>query len=499
MKAKPNILIFMTDHQRGDTVHPYNKAIMPNVNSLAANGITFKNAYCPSPHCCPSRATFFTGLYPSEHGVFNNVDVGNTLSRGLNKGVELFSEYMKKDDYIMDYSGKWHVSAEEGPQDRGFNIYDDLHKNRYKKTNRNEMPTLKPWQPYYNMARSSSQRSESEIIRSGYPKFYLYGDIIEGTPKSEYKGAASFDESVLLDALNIIENRKTSKPWCHFVGMTGPHDPYIVPQAFIDMYNIDDIELPENFYDDMLDKPALYRRTKERFSQLSDDEHRKCILNYLAFCSYEDSLFGKIMEALKDNDQLVNTIILYTSDHGDYMGEHGLWTKGLPCFKGAYHVPLIFGDFGAEIVNKKGRVVDNNIRLSDLADTILDISQTPHKNMHTIGRSLLPFMRNEAVLDWNDDLYTQSNGNEVYGIQRSVISGKWRYTFNAFDYDELYNLETDPNEMKNLINDINHSDIVKTMCEKMWKFAYKTKDACVNSYITTSFAPYGPGIIFEDE
>ena len=73
----------MTDHQRSDSVYPYNKAITPNVDSFATNGITFKNTFCPSPHCCLARATFFSGLYPSEHGVWNNVEVGNTLSRGL--------------------------------------------------------------------------------------------------------------------------------------------------------------------------------------------------------------------------------------------------------------------------------------------------------------------------------------------------------------------------------------------------------------------------------
>ena len=92
--ARPNLLIFMTDQQRGATVLPGSpvKAVTPCLDRFRAEGVTFTRAFCPSPHCCPSRATFFSGLYPSEHGVWNNVDVGNTLSRGLNDGIRLWSE-----------------------------------------------------------------------------------------------------------------------------------------------------------------------------------------------------------------------------------------------------------------------------------------------------------------------------------------------------------------------------------------------------------------------
>jgi len=88
---RPNILVFMTDQQRADTIPPYSRARMPNLERFCSDGVVFTQAFCPSPHCCPSRATFFTGLYPSQHGVWNNVDVPNTLSRGLHEGVRLWS------------------------------------------------------------------------------------------------------------------------------------------------------------------------------------------------------------------------------------------------------------------------------------------------------------------------------------------------------------------------------------------------------------------------
>ena len=109
----PNILIMMTDHQRGDTVLPGHPAITPNIDQLAAEGVTFTEAFCPSPHCCPSRATFFTGLYPSRHGVWNNICNDQALSRGLKDGVQLWSEDLAAAGYQLHFSGKWHVSVEE--------------------------------------------------------------------------------------------------------------------------------------------------------------------------------------------------------------------------------------------------------------------------------------------------------------------------------------------------------------------------------------------------
>ena len=496
MDNRPNILVFMTDHQRADTVFPYNRAITPNVDKLAGNGVSFSQAYCPAPHCCPSRATFFTGLYPSQHGVWNNVDVPNTLSKGLYQGVELFSEYLARDGYKLDYSGKWHVSSEEGPQDRGFNVYGTNNKRKYLKNTRAQKPSTHEWMEYTKKLSDAGGRRDGELVREGYPEFFLYGKTEDVDSASASAYVINHDEKVLNETLEIIRAREDDDPWFHFVGMLGPHDPYFVPRKFLDMYDIEDIELPDNFYDEMLDKPALYRRTRDRFSQLSEREYKQCILNYLAFCTYEDYLFGKVVDELEICGKLDNTIVIYLSDHGDYLGEHGLWTKGVPCFDGAYHIPLIFGDYGAGIIKDKGRVVEETALLSDMANTILDLCGVGHK-MGDIGRSLTPFLRADKVGDWNNDRYTQTNGNEIYAIQRSVVSGKWKYTFNSFDYDELYDLEQDPGETRNLVGSDDLKPIRRMMCKKLWEFARKTDDVCVCPYITTALAEFGPGIIDE--
>lgn len=486
-KTKPNILIFMTDHQRGDMAPPFKRAKTPNLDNFFKDAVAFTSTYCPAPHCCPSRATFFSGLYPTEHGVWNNVDVGNTLSRGLNDGVRLWSEDLKEEGYKLYFTGKWHVSSEEGPEDRGWKV--TCENTRYTKP-QGYRPPPNPyeWKCYSQGAVccGDETRKEGGIIRPGYPEYLQYG--INENP---FRDGDKVDSAVK----TILERKDTGIPWCHFVGTVGPHDPYVVPKRFLDMYNLDDIQLPDNFFDEMKDKPALYRRTKDRYSQLSEHEHRKSILHYLAFCTYEDYLFGRILEALKDKGELENTVIIYTSDHGDYMGEHGLWAKGLPCFHSAYHVPLLI-KWPGEVVNP-GRTVEEFVSLADLAPTILEIAGIKADREFS-GKSLVSFLKGEEPESWRDAVFTQTNGNELYGIQRSVMTEEWKYVYNGFDYDELYNRKEDPDELRNLINDSQYQPVVRELCKRMWEFAYAHGDVCINPYIMVAHVPYGPGIIFEN-
>jgi len=488
--SKPNFLVFMTDHQRGDMQPPFEKIIAPNMERLYKNGVSFTNAYCPSPHCCPSRASFFSGLFPSEHGVWNNVDVSNSISRGLYDNVRLFSEDFKDAGYNMYFAGKWHVSAVEGPEDRGFEIITP-EPHRIYKSNEN-LPDIKEWQIYtdkqeneksHAFRQENSTRREAEIMRPGYTEYVQYGT------HEDYFG----DKPLVKSAVDKINTLSNEEPFFLYIGVLGPHDPYFAPKEYLDMYDINDIELPESFNDDMEDKPALYRRTRDAFAQLSEEEHRESIRHYMAYCTFEDALFGKLLDALEQKGLLDNTIVVYTSDHGDYVGAHRLWAKGLPCFREAYNINAVIGFGGIE---SKERVVDDFITLADYAPTFLELAGIQAERKFA-GKSFAAFLNDGIPDNIHTEMYTQSNGNELYGIQRSVFDKKYKYVFNGFDYDELYDLENDPFETKNLINDPNYAPVIKDMCKKMWQFAYENKDNITNPYIMTALAPYGPGIIFE--
>lgn len=504
---RPNIIVFMTDHQRGDTMLEDSRVITPNIDRFRSHAVTFTDAYCPAPHCCPSRATFFSSLYPSEHGVWNNVNVSNTLSRGLFDHVRLFPQDLKAAGYDLYFSGKWHISAIQSPEDFGFELL--YHPNQYHEFP--NLPDMKEWETYgaaHPTDTGNEPRTEGRIVRPGYHPYIQYG-----IDESPYDDAEVVDAAVQkIRSLKQRSNEKNTQPFFLFAGPLGPHDPYNVPQRFLDWYDINDIELPDNFSDDMHDKPALYRRTQDRYSQLTPEEHRESIRRFYAFCSYEDYLFGKLLDAVEESGLMENTLLLYVSDHGDYIGSHGLWAKGLPCFKEAYHICSMAG---GGVIKNPGRPETAFVSLADWAPTFLELAGCrPDNSIHRYGRSLVPFLQNELhaddngeVPEWRTELYSQTNGNEVYGIQRAVWNRKWKYVFNSFDYDELYDLEQDPGELYNLLygikdQDVPHSpygNIVKELCKKMWQFAYENKDNCVNSYIMTAFAPFGPGILFQED
>lgn len=435
MAAKPNIIVFMTDHQRGDTIQAGSPVKTPNLDRFRKQAVNFTQAYCPAPHCCPSRATFFSGLYPTKHGVWNNVNVSNTLSRGLYEGTRLFSQDLKEAGYRLYFSGKWHVSAEEGPEDFGFEIL--YHPYTYQKSPRR--PDTREWHWYdgkNEMDTGEEERTEGRILRPGYPPYIQYG--IDESPFDDAEVAQA-----AADYLAQMEDATT--PFFLYVGPLGPHDPYFVPQRFLDLYPIEDIRLPDNFADSMDDKPAMYRRTQDRYSQLTPEEHRECIRRFYAFCSYEDYLFGKVLEQVEKRGIMENTLILYVSDHGDYMGSHGLWAKGLPCFQEAYRVCAMAG---GGVVKSPGREETALLSLADWYPTFLELAGlTPHPEQHMDGVSIAPLLRGEPMperpLFWHYPHYGNQGGEPVAAVRR----GNYKLLkFLEDNHTELYDLSQDIGE-----------------------------------------------------
>jgi len=490
--TQPNILIVMTDHQRADTALPEHPAITPNLDRFAAEGVTFTDAFCPSPHCCPARATFFTGLYPTRHGVWNNICNDQALSRGLKPGVRLWSEDLAEAGYALHFSGKWHVSVEESPADRGWTEHfvsggNGTHHGWH-------------WDQYRKLAETGKQgdeetRKQGEILRPGYGTYTLYapGEV-------EATGALQHDETAVAKALDVLLKLTAGQslaagdqPWCLYVGLIGPHDPYIVPQKYLHMYNLADVPLPPSYRDDLSDKPAIYRRMREtRFGQLSEQEVRDGIRHFWAYCTYLDDLFGRLLAALDATGQRENTLVLYTSDHGDFCGEHGLFAKGIPCFQGAYRVPAVIR-WPAGIVDP-GRRVAAFVSLADFGPTLQDVAGMASGT--ATGASLLPFLQDRSPASWRDEIHTQCNGVELYYTQRSVMTRDFKYVFNGFDRDELYDLRADPHEMHNLADDPAYEAVKREMCGRMWRFAYQEDDTAINPYITVGLAPYGPAEAF---
>lgn len=487
MEKRPNIIVFMTDQQNADTIKKNHMAITPNIEKFCNESLVFEEAYCPSPHCCPSRASFFTSLYPSQHGVWHNVEIDNAISRGVFDGIRMFPEILRENGYHTYFSGKWHVSAYEGPMDRGFERVLHEYVSNYGRFRQENKPRFKDWEEVYNREELIDFKGEKEefgqISREGYPKYYQFG-----TDENPFG-----DTTTVEKACEVIREYDETEPFFMYIGTTGPHDPYCPPKKYLELYRDVEIKLPESYSDTMEDKPALYRRTRERLD-LTVEEQIESIKRYLAFVSYEDDLFGQVLDTVRKKGIYENTYILYLTDHGDYLGAHGLWAKGLPCFHEAYHICAAIG--GGDI--KECQRVDQFVSMVDFAPTILELAGV-EELLSNVGKSLVPFIRKQTPGEWRTEMFTQTNGNELYGIQRAVWNREWKYVFNGFDYDELYHIKEDPHEMYNLIGKKEYEDVVKELCRKMWMFARDTKDTCTCAYILVSLAPYGPGIVLENK
>ena len=480
---RPNVLIFMSDQEQGDVVRPDHPCQTPNAARLAREGVLFRRAYCPTTHCCPSRATFLTGVYPSRHGIYNNVSNPTAIHRALWPGVGTFSEALREAGYNLAYAGKWHVTDAEDPADRG---WEQLKVTAGKGSYMHR--SLEQWRQQAREPEPARPRERGQILRPGWGHYQLYRSYPTSGP-SGYE--EHHDYPVVRSALEALPRlARRPEPWCLYVGTQGPHDPFVVPERFARMYDPGKVPLPPNFHDTLEDKPRVYQRMRRQYwGQLTEDEVRESIAHYWGYCTMEDALFGEVLAALDATGQAENTLVLRLSDHGDYCGAHGLYLKGVPSFREAYSIPCV-ARWPAGIA-RPGREVDEFVTLADVAPTLLELAGVPAPKGLT-GRSLVPFLRDEPPDDWPDAFYSQFNGVELYYSQRIVQTKELKYVYNGFDFDELYDLRVDPYELVNVADRPEYQEAKRELVGKMWRFAGRTEDIIFNPYATVALAPWGP-------
>ncbi len=479
---RPNILIMMTDHQRWDTVLKDDPCITPNMDKFLDESINFTHTYCPMAHCCPARATFWSGLYPSRTGVWNNVNNTYAINRGPHEYVRMFSQDLNEAGYDMFYAGKWHVSAWDHQTPRAYGWREAW---EYKGNIQD------PW-PKWERIRETAEDTgdpDAKIKVDGYHDHFLYG-------ADENKGKG--DEHTMqlgIDELPKLVNG--DKPWCMYLGWNEPHAPYTIPQRYLDMYDPDEVELPPSFNDEMSDKPDYYQKLRKNvFDQLGEKGTKEAIRHFRAVCTHIDEMFGKVLKALDETGQAENTIVLFCSDHGDYVGDHGLFHKQVPAFEGAYRVPAVIR-WPAGIKNP-GREVDSFISLADFAPTFLEAAGV-ETDQYFSGRSLVPFFNDEVPENWRDMMYMQCEGTEQMFTQRQVLTHKHKYVYNGFGRDELYDLQKDPHEMVNLEADPAYNEIKRDLVKRMWRCGYNEQDRLGETqYIMVNTAPWGPKEGFRD-
>lgn len=459
----PNILILMCDQLQGRVFHQDTPCMTPNLDKLALKGINFKNAYTPNPVCSPARASLMTGELPHNHGVIHVTHTVDKDQCELRTDHPHFAMRLKDSGYKTGYFGKWHVEHTEDPTKFGWDIHG---------ANARGM----------NLPKPDLTTVKMESAPYGYSSDKVMYAVTTTEAKDRRIGRIC---SAATDYLTNVMAQED--PWCCFVSLPEPHDPYICYKPFYDLYKNKDMEMTPNYFDTLEGRPNLYKKSARAWELLTEEEKQEALRCYYGSITEIDTEFGKLIEMI--DDQLDNTIVIFTSDHGDAMGAHGIYQKNVGAFEESYNVPLIMH-------TPKGienHVSPARIGTHDIAKTLLELTccepiETADSKPFT---ELFTSLDNEGAYKKG---YAEYEGTRYQFTQRIIYYNQWKLVLNGFDYDELYDLENDPFEMTNRIDDPVCTAQLAKMVAYFWERIKETKDMSIHNsdYTSLRLAPYGP-------
>jgi len=464
--STPNLLFLITDQQRADTIESQTACQTPNLDSLVVAGTRFSRCYTPSPICSPTRASLMTGLLPHSHGMVDVTHAVPVYRASLDPTLPVWPQVLQKAGYNTAYFGKWHVERSNQLEHFGFDTYE-----------------VEQYQQKLGLVEVEGDLTVRGVVRQkGYSDFLLYGvsdEPVEMLPEYQmYSDGIHFLQKAAADP---------ERPWALFISTEAPHDPYVAQRSYYDRYNLNDISPPANFDADLTGQPAIYRRIQRVWDDLTWDDFARATACYYANCTMIDEQIGRIMATLDALNMTENTVVIFTSDHGDYLAEHRLMLKGIPAFEGAYRVPLILSGPGIPA----GRQVNEIVSLLDLVPTLVQLTTGDDFPGH--GRSLLPLLHNTEA-GWLSEAFAECHGQRFNYTQRVLWRDDHKYIFNGFDEDELYNLATDPHELHNLAGEPDQRTVSESMAARMWEIMRQTGDTSMvqAQYGMFRFAPVGP-------
>lgn len=430
---RPNLLILMADQLTPGALPVYggNPVVRaPHIDRLAAGGVVFDSAYCNSPLCAPSRYSFLSGKLPSRIGAYDN-------AAELPAEVLTFAHHLRHAGYHTALAGKMHFAGPD--QLHGFEqrLTTDIYPADFGWTPNWDAPGVRPeW--YHNM---SSVLDAGPCVRTNQ---------------------LDFDEEVVFTArrhLFDLARGSDPRPFCLVVSMTHPHDPYVISRPYWDLYRDEDIDLPRvDLPVDAWDAHSLRLREVCDIGRNppSEAQMRAARRAYYGAISFVDEQVGRLLQALDESGQADDTIVLLVGDHGDMLGERGLWYK-MNFFEGAARVPLI--------VHAPGRFaprrVAASVSLADILPTLVDLAhdgQAPAAPEPIDGRSLWPHLTGAAG---HDEVIGEYLGEGALAPIVMIRRGPWKFIHSAPDPDQLYHLGDDPDELRNLAPDPAAADMLR--------------------------------------
>ncbi|KAJ5884691.1 hypothetical protein N7495_009201 [Penicillium taxi] len=423
-EKKPNILYIMADQMAAPllSLHDKDSPIKtPNIDNLAREGVVFDSAYCNAPLCAPSRFVMVSGQLPSKIGAYDNAS-------DLPADTPTYAHYLRNEGYHTALAGKMHFCGPDQLHGYEQRLTSDIYPGDYGWSVNWDEPEVR-LDYYHNM---SSVMDAGPVVRTNQ---------------------LDFDEEVIYRSEQYLYDHvrhRGDQPFCLTVSMTHPHDPYAMTKEFWDMYEDVDIPLPKNgkIPQDQLDPHSqrILKCIDLWGKEMPDDRIRAARRSYFAACTYVDTNIGKLLRVLKNTGLDENTIIVFTGDHGDMLGERGLWYK-MSWYENSARVPFLF-HYPKKFAAKR---VSENVSTMDLLPTFAGLAGAPIvKELPLDGVSLVPYLTGEDGLR-TDTVYGEYMGEGTQDPLVMIRRGRWKFIYSAIDPPMLYDLTTDPEELNNLV------------------------------------------------
>ena len=433
----PNLLILMADQLTARALPAYGNTVAktPHIDALAKSGVVFESFYCNSPLCAPSRFSFMAGRLPSQIGAFDN-------AAELPAQIPTFAHYLRRAGYQTALSGKMHFC---GP--------DQLHGFEERLTT-DIYPADFGWTPDW----SNFQKR---------PSWYHDMNSVTNAGFCTRTNQIDFDDEVVYSArqkLFDLARSKDRRPFCMVVSMTHPHDPYVIPKGYWDRYEGSTIDMPRvQMPVDSLDPHS--RRLRHvcglELQPVNETQTRAARRAYYGAVSYVDDQIGSLMQALQDTRFAENTVVMVLADHGDMLGERGLWYK-MSFFEPACRIPLIVhapGRFAPRRVTASASLVDVLPTLCELAG--------PAATQYATDLDGLSLVRACGGESGRDEVIGEYLAEGAIAPVVMIRRGRYKFVHSPVDPDQLYDLSTDADERRNLAADNQHAAVVAAFCAEV--------------------------------
>ncbi len=457
---RPNILLILGDNMQSTTIADRSPCHTPNINRLADEGLLFNRSYTSAAVCSPARNALLTGAFNWEFGTYNQPDNSSAISNDPFPDIVTYAQRLSAAGYRLGYNGKWHTSTKRTPLDFG---YDEIGApDRYRGDVADTPERL-------GLARPGESETRVPTKTISWPGSEPFG--LWGYSECESEDRTLYGE-VAAAGIDMIERFSSgAQPW--MVEVHFPERPRGWPlRKYLERYDPDELPVSPNFHDTFEGKPGLQKRDAETYGDMNEADYREGLAHYYASFEQLDAQVGRVLDALDRSGQSENTLVIFTADHGAPYGAHHMWIPNFAPYEELYRIPMAMRWPGR--IEPGGRT-DCLAQLHDIGHTLVDLLEL-EPLPHAHGVSLKPLFEDPSRSDWRDMVFAPWYGQNFPLIHRIVVTERYKYVFNGYDYDECYDLQEDPHELVNIAYDKSRQPETDDMRARLYELMNRFRD-----------------------